>query len=298
MGKKSLTIVAIPVILLFILLVFVLWDFSWNLSFDDSHSVAVIEVSSEVSTTKTPVELPELGNDQPESDRRYGSGNHLVILILSLLTLLSVSTSFYLYRWRRILIGNQAVLVPEEWAKCLNNMASGTAKLEYSIQSEFGRMYQSSEMQNKGISAMTETFMTLQKSLNEKDEEIRRLKQGYDELLFKRFLLRFIRADQVIEEFINEENGDQKSLKMIKRLVEDALDECGVEFFEPELNEDYRSSPGVADNPTVEYSEDSGNYFKIANIVSTGYRLRKAEGAFDIIVPAKVSIFGENPKGR
>ena len=42
---------------------------------------------------------------------------------------------------------------------------------------------------NKDISDLNETFMTLKTSLDQKDEEISRYKNGYDAIIFKNFLL-------------------------------------------------------------------------------------------------------------
>ena len=43
----------------------------------------------------------------------------LTILFLSIATVVSVSISFYLYRWRKILLANNNLIVPEEWGKYL-----------------------------------------------------------------------------------------------------------------------------------------------------------------------------------
>ena len=41
----------------------------------------------------------------------------------------------------------------------------------------------------KNINDMSQTFMTLQTNLDQKDEEIARYKDGYDATIFKNFLL-------------------------------------------------------------------------------------------------------------
>ena len=54
------------------------------------------------------------------------------------------------------------------------------------------------------LNSILESFSTLQDSLTLKDKEIERLRKGYDAEIFKRFLLRFIRAKQAADDLMNE----------------------------------------------------------------------------------------------
>ena len=64
--------------------------------------------------------------------------------------------------------------------------------------------------------------MTLQKALDERDAEIRRLKTGYDVHIFQKFIVRFIRVDQAIEDFIGMDKFDKDGFEQIRKLLEDA----------------------------------------------------------------------------
>ena len=76
--------------------------------------------------------------------------------------------------------------------------------------------------------------------------------------------------------------------------MDDALAECGVESFTPELGHDYKTTKGVSDNPEIKDTTDEKLDSKIAKILQPGYRRILPDGAeeeFQIIVPAKVAIY-------
>ena len=90
---------------------------------------------------------------------------------------------------------------------------------------------------------MSQTFMTLKTSLDQKDEEISRYKNGYDATIFKNFLLRFTRVDKVIKEYIGDNKIDLNGLQDIQIQMDDALAECDVEIYIPEIGlEEYKTS--------------------------------------------------------
>ena len=84
---------------------------------------------------------------------------------------------------------------------------------------------------------------------------------------------------------------DEDGLKQIHEVLEDALDECGVERFSPETGEDFRYANGVADNPKTDAPKTQEEEYKIVEILEPGYRICGQEG-YRVIVPSKVRING------
>ena len=146
----------------------------------------------------------------------------------------------------------------------------------------------------KKVNDMTQTFMSLQKALNEKDEEIKRLKEGYDDVIVRKFLFRFTKVDKVLKEYMNEGQIDLKGLEDIHIQMEDALAECDVEPFSPELGGNYNTMDGIGDHPQKIETTNKEQDSTIAEVLHVGYRRRlpdEAEEEFEIITPAKVSIY-------
>lgn len=211
------------------------------------------------------------------------------LIILSLTTLLSVAISFYLYKWRRILLANPNTVVPEEWAKSLMVMGDNINKINSSVNNSLNSVSEEAASSTQKINQMTETYMELQSVLDEKDQEIKRLRTGYDAEIFKRFISRFIRIEQSLDDFIQDE-GEKESYTFLKRLFEDALEECGVCKFEPQVGEDYRKAVGISDNPKREATTDKEKDFQISEVIEAGYHTISGE-IKHIIIPAKVRIF-------
>jgi len=146
----------------------------------------------------------------------------------------------------------------------------------------------------KNINDMSQTFMTLKTNLDQKDEEIARYKDGYDATIFKNFLLRFTRVDKVIKEYIADNKIDINGLKDIQIQMDDALAECDVEIFSPEIGADFKSTIGVADNPEIRDTSDKSKDSTIAEILIPGYRRKLPNNENDdyqIIIEAKVVIY-------
>ena len=58
---------------------------------------------------------------------------------------------------------------------------------------------------------LVEAFLTLQKSLEEKDQEIRRLKRGHDLEIFRKFLRKFVKLNEDIRSFLYYQGGWERN---------------------------------------------------------------------------------------
>lgn len=222
-----------------------------------------------------------------EQTMLYGLSIYAVFSSVAVIALAALT--FYLYWWRKVLLSHPETLVPEKWAEVLMRMAKAveavnqdsvkTAKDTNSIQI---KVYEKSEQ-------TLEAFMSLHKVMDEKDREINRLKKGYDTQIYAKFLKRFIRADVAAREMM-EECPDNAELHMVRRLVEDALLECDVEVYEPQVGKDYRHAVGVADSPSIEETQDTEKDFQIAEVIEPGYHICGAEEPI-VLREAKVKIY-------
>ena len=146
----------------------------------------------------------------------------------------------------------------------------------------------------KSIKDMNDTFMTLKANLDQKDEEISRLKDGYDSTIFRGFILRFTRVDKVLKENLKDKKYSLDALEDIQIQMEDALAECSIEIFSPALGADFKTSEGVADNPKQIDTTDKNKNLTIAEVIQPGYRRRlpnSNDDDFQIITEAKVAIY-------
>jgi hypothetical protein len=215
---------------------------------------------------------------------------------MALATIVASVTSFYLYRWRRIITSEQALFAPEELILRLRSLSdelerhgavrSAGEKEIGSLVKNVGKKVESSA---SVISDLLRATTTWQQALDERDAEIRRLRSGYDLQVFGKFVGRFIRAKLATDEFLADGDFSQKSFDHVRRLLADALEECGVEEFSPKVGDDFRAAEGVEDSPRVIETANAADAFRIMSVLSPGYRyVGSTESA--IIVPARVSI--------
>jgi hypothetical protein len=113
------------------------------------------------------------------------------MLVMAITTCVAVTISFYLYRWRRLLSTEGRFTVPEELAASLKSIAKQIGKLSTRI-GDIEREHrigiqvisETSKRTDESVSDLLQTTLMLQRALDEKDGEIRRLRQGYDAELF------------------------------------------------------------------------------------------------------------------
>lgn len=250
----------------------------------------------------------------------------IALFAMAVATLLSVLVSFYLYRWRKVLLSKPHAMVPEKWGKYLvdvrldvrqavDALGQNVAVVGQAVNVLRNDLNQSTEQiafatsksakENKAmvdkyaerIDNMIETFMTFQKALDEKDAEIRRFKKNYNAEVFKKFLLRFARVDQLVKEHIQEETPASECLPQVRDLLGDAFDECDVEPFSPPIGNDYRYENGIADNPKKRAADRPEDANKIVEVLEPGYRL-KTNGGYETTIPAKVRIYSTDTDRR
>lgn len=224
------------------------------------------------------------------------SWTYIVLVIMAAATTASTGISFYLYRWRKILLGSPELLLPEQLGAHIQSLNKQIAANSQEVTTTRINNNDNAIGLSEKMSNLIETFLTLQTSLDEKDKEIRKLKSGFEQELFRKFLVRFIRVDQAIADIINNDLDVNNELGQIKTLLEDALAECGVERFDPKIGEKYSSSWGVADNPKLVPSSNADDQHRIESIVEHGYLLVSPKG-HEAIVKAKVKIHNFVEKG-
>ena len=255
--------------------------------------------STSLPATHDTSALPETdpGNSEALSPSPSNAGFLVAIISLAIslavIAVFSLSMTFWLYRWRRRFTDKYEIIVPEDWRAISDRHAKRLQfqdKRILELTKAIGGLAEQGVALQKMIESMTSTYMGLQGSLDEKDEELGRFKKGYDSTIYRNFLKRFIRVDLVLQSHIEDGEINVSGLEQIRQLLEDALDECGLEVFQPELNEDYAKAEGVEDYPKTVPTQDPNLIGKIIEVRQPGYRLQETG---EVIQKAKVTAYSE-----
>ena len=252
-----------------------------------------------------------------------GYVGNLAMLIMVITTLISVLISFWLYIWRKRTLSSKEItgqdVCPEIWAQKVydnSNRILGILESDESLteglrdtresidemrgifqkfRDVLGRREQEIKRLKEGydesIDEMRGIFQKFRDILDRREQEIKRLKEGYDQAIFKRFLFRFIRVHQFVSLELREEEKD-KNISFIEKLLGDALDESGITIYKPKEGEDSREGP-IEDNPKTISTRDSEKDFSIAKVISPAYLFR-VEGEVEretVIAPSKIEMY-------
>ena len=209
------------------------------------------------------------------------------------LAALSSALAIWLFRWRNRLPDGQVSLVPEEVMQTVHKLAKiNLGQLEQAREAR--------EVSGLRYSEIQEAFGIFGSTVQEKDEEIRRLRQGAEKQSIIRDLRRFVKVLRYIERDIAEDRAtgmDTKSLESIRDHLRDALLDSGLDTFHPEQGQDYRKLKNVADSPDIIETIDPAMDWIVAKTVLEGFQL-PTEHAPIIVEKAKVAIYKFTEKGN
>lgn len=213
-------------------------------------------------------------------------------IILAMATLVSVVSLMVVQYNRVVYLKNGPALVPEKWGLLVDRLVLSTKKLEMQLMDTRQVVLEKSSETESISDKLLESFLTLQEMISTRDLEIERLKKGYDSTVYRKFLRRFIRLERSlgIMEADAESALEKKNYRYLSRLLEDALEECGVEAYTPTIGSDYRNAgKEVADDPEELETDIEEDDFLIKQCVEAGFLLR-GEVDYEVIKQAKVKI--------
>ena len=215
-----------------------------------------------------------------------------------LIACFGLGMSFWMYYARTIYLKNGPALVPERWGRIIIKLGNAIKKANKHSDETFNTILKTCKSQTEKSEVLLESFLTLQQAISYRDEEIYRLKKGYDAKIFKHFVARFIRVSVALEEIREQaKNSEQiKNYNYLCKLVQNALEDCGVTQVHPPVGYDYREAgQEIAEDPNIVITENPLLDFQIASVESPAFVI-EGEGDREIIIQAKVSIykFSEN----
>jgi cytoskeletal protein RodZ len=268
-----------------------------------SESIDTNKPKSTPTLSKSPSESIDTNKPKstptPSKSTNANSLDIVFLVILLILLAVSILTNVLFFKWRFRANDKQRSFVPEVLIDSVDSIVNDLAKtfkdMAEQHSANIDQSKRASKNTKKSFDDLMEAFTVLQTTLDSRDKEIQRLKKGYDSEIFRTFLRRFIRVDKALCEEINAlttGNGvDLKDLEGIQNILRDALEDCKVFSFSPEIGGDFRKEFGVADNPKTKLSNNHEDDFLIAEVIEEGFKLVTPEGPDQCIQPAKVLIF-------
>lgn len=221
-----------------------------------------------------------------ESAQSNGIINYVVMISL-IINIILAFTAFTLFRWRKLVVNDEKTLMPEQW---VNSFGSEIVNLSQVV----GQLVNGSSSNSKKLNDLGEILETFNRSLDDKDKEIKRYKQGYDAYIYKRFVRKFILITASLKDLLDKGEPGKVDLEAIHFRLEDALEDCGIEIRDIELGSDYRKLGDLAeDNPQSCPTDNEDQHFKVAEVIRPAYVIAN-EDRSNVIIPAKVKVYLQN----
>lgn len=230
---------------------------------------------------ETYLEKMRLYENQRLTTRLYG----ITFVFLIILTFLVYLIFRQARQHKSIELNGEKFLMPSEWAELINYLAQGSQNNEEILK----KLFMLNQELPENFLNLKNTFLELQKKLDSQDTEIDRLKKGYDNHITKKIISRFIKVFEYVGDLKNI-NSEDNNLKNISLLLEDALADCNVSEFNPELKSDFREVEGIDANPEIIETNVRDLNFKIAEVKKPGFII-SYQDSVEILQPAYVSVY-------
>ena len=219
---------------------------------------------------------------------------NVILFVSSILNLSLLVVAIYLLTWRRALDGSQISIIPSELLSAFEKNRSLMSNFSRQLENSQKNISKIKREDSDTILELKDYLSVLTKSVTEKDNDIIRLKGGYDYKIFKGFLNRFIRVYKTIEEdldyYAEKENTEMvKFLENLKDIFKEAFLDCGLKKFSPKEGEDFKSAFGVSKTDHI-HTDSKDKDMKIAEIKNEGFKLSNDFGE-EVIRPSFVKVY-------
>ena len=262
--------------------------------------------------TSTSLENTKIDINLDNSDTVEDSSSMLKIISFIMLGLLSISLlmNYLLLRWRSR-YKNQLITFPESLLDQFNNLGRDFSNIKSGVQSEFERYTEILKKQvnlnndtsleiSQKYEEILDSFSLLQKSLDSKDQEIERLKKGYDLQILKGYILKIIKVIDICDSVNQDQNTSQETkneVTFISDSLNDLLDDMGVKKYYIDSGISTKSDefglPPANEWIKVKTNEENEN-FLVKNTIKHGYFIDAEKK--QVLKHPKIEVFikGEN----
>ncbi len=240
------------------------------------------------STLNTASNIPSCtfvdgGSGSASSSIWEGSDLWIIILLITLIIFVLMYGVFQYLKYRSE--RNVEMLDPQSVNKSLNTLQQETTST--------AKLVRKSIHSKEELSNYSDSLLSMQRTLSERESENERLKRGYDNAIFRKFITPFVRLDQSIA-YLKSKSPTSSNLESIHRLLKDALMDSNVESFTPEIGSDYRKAFGVTDHPKIQETHIQEEDYTIAEVLENGYLIQGSDKN-EVLIPAHVVVLRFKP---
>ena len=148
---------------------------------------------------------------------------------------------------------------------------------------------------NENVLEISELLETYKKVVEEKNNELKKYKEGGDLQKQKNLFVSLIEILEFINEFKkNLNNLDEKTKNYVEAIydkLEIILMNSGVEKFSPEINQNVLEINGCSPSIETKKTKEKNKVNHISSVIKPGYRLQIKENDFIILKNSEVQVY-------
>jgi hypothetical protein len=193
--------------------------------------------------------------------------------------------------WRKSLIKSDSVaLVPEKWGLVIDHLTHAYNENSKIMAGWLEQTAERTHQNTNQLSSLVDSLLTMKSAIEERDAEIKRLRQGYDYSILKRYYTRLIRLHRTSQE-ITLERPEDTDVNVLHRLMEDLLEDAEIEVYVPELNSDSRTLGDLIDDDVKHRESDKDELeHLVSEVIAPGYVVSNGS-ARQVLKPAKIGVY-------
>ena len=263
-----------------------------NTPISDDNAQTTMNTSTSTSMSPTTTESQV---NQSESENRIerilGIGLILFALIIVILSLAVRK----LLLWRIGIDGDRSIILPEVHFEKLEETNSGVTNMTNSF-TEFRKILSSKEVNTeKRFEEFLSLLSKLQNIVETKDQEITRLKEGYDSKLKKDAILTILKLRERVEYLADQKTNSEdlaNASKGMLKIIDHELVAMDVVPFIFEAGESIREIEDFEAIETVETS-DQEKIGLVIKTINSGFYIRGQENTKILLKKANIKVYAE-----
>lgn len=295
------------------LIILLFWSSREKETKDDGNSVAA---ESSISMQTNEIDDDSNFNQTPKIEQKIEHAVDypwylIIILVVSAVANISIAFLIFFYNRKRIkLLTDKKYVEPEKLQRTMQDLSENTGALDkqlselkqhndHTVQgviqqttSALSKLEENDHKHGEKIQEIMNAFLELNTKLDEKDEEIKRYKEGHDSKLINKYILSYIK---IRDQIIKMTNSDQFVLKNLEQLIERLnmeIEHADVKEIEVSIGDKFLDEKygGKLATPKLVPTDDTGKNGTIVSVDLAGYEFTGNERNI-ILRPAKVSVY-------
>lgn len=281
---------------------------SWSASFNYVAflclTIAIIlvpgHIIAETIQTGEAIQPEDIG----ESFVISSSKIHTLMVVMTLVSVLVAGASSFVaykfYYWRRT-IDTTGSLTPESWGEYLKSVGNviqvSSKDVGVAVHDNISTMQkvhkaalENTSQISKETNEIKEMLLTFQSSLDEKDREISRLREGYDFQILKNMLIQLATLHSQFLE-LGWKNPDNKLMFNCEILIRDLMENAGVEIGAPKKGELFSDYPDLVEVVGHTSSNGAGTEKGQISTAHSNYYIFEGPASRAVLKKAKITYY-------